>query len=151
MQHLSGVNVEDHEHRPDVRKVELLFQIDVIVIGERYVLQHEHHVGERQCCEDAVDRGAGHVLPGQHGDVGDVGESAEQAYGYRHVGVVVVAVRFGDLLQVAAAVQVVVGRVWRRRRRRRRRRHGHGHRVRYVGVGGHLLDDQLFDVSVAQI
>lgn len=50
---------------------------DVEIHRVHEVDRHCHHVGDGQCCQDAVGRG-NHVSPRQDDDVDDVGDDAEQ-------------------------------------------------------------------------
>lgn len=52
----------------------------VHVRGERYVLEHDEHVGHGDAGEDAVDGSAGQLLARQHHDVQQVGDGAEHAH-----------------------------------------------------------------------
>ena len=70
---------------------------DVEVDREGQVGQHGEEVGHGQPHEDGVGR-RDHVLPGQHQDVGHVGDEAEHAHGGAEVAVVVGIVG-GELAQ----------------------------------------------------
>lgn len=81
--------MEEDEHRPPVRKYLPLWEHDVHVNSERYVFQHDEHIGGREAGENSVYGSCDHVFPRQHDDVQHVGQGAEQAHHQRHVAVVI--------------------------------------------------------------
>lgn len=103
MEDLRHVVVQQHEHSPVVRKVPLAQQLQVVVVSEGNVLDHQQHVRHRQSRQDPIDRSTGHVLSGQHDNVQNVGDGTERAHGDGQVRVVVFGVGGRQAFQTLAA------------------------------------------------
>lgn len=63
MEQLREMHVEEDEHRPPVRKYLPLWEHDVHVNSERYVFQHDEHVGGRETRENSVYGSCDHIFP----------------------------------------------------------------------------------------
>lgn len=88
MQHLREMVVKEHEDRPGVGKVQFIRQHQVVIISERNVFNHNHHVGDCKSCEYSIDGSRDHFLPCQDDDVEYVGDGSEQANRYGDVAMV---------------------------------------------------------------
>lgn len=78
--HHREVGVKEGENCPTIGELLVLADVlsDVVVVSERKVGEHHHHVRHGETGQYGVRRGH-HVLSGQHDDVQDVGSDSENA------------------------------------------------------------------------